>query len=100
MLSVVTARVLASLTVAALVGCGSGSPPEPPNPVEGNIVVIGGDDLTLETTEGESHVFGIGDPTVPVEHLHEHRVQRLPVRITWERRGEQLVATTIADAPA
>ena len=92
-------RPAAVLPLVALAACGPGAPAEPPNPVEGNIVSIAGDEMTVETGEGASHVFEIGDPTVPVEHLHEHRTQRLPVRITWERRGEDLVATAIADAP-
>lgn len=96
-----TARRVAAPALVLLAlspACGPATPPEPPNPVEGNIVAIEGDRLTLETVEEDQHAFRIGDPGVPVEHLHEHRRQRLPVLITWRREGDTLNATTIADA--
>jgi hypothetical protein len=75
--------VVIALLVAPLSACGSsGQPGEPANPVDGTIVAIVGNELTLETVEGERHVFTIADPNVSVEHLHEHRIQRLPVRIS------------------
>ena len=86
-----------SVLFATLAGCGPGATPDPPNPVEGIIVAINSEELTLETGAGDRHVFEIADPSVPVEHLDEHRTQRLPVRITWRREGERLLATTIAD---
>ena len=96
--------VVCSVLVATLVGCGADPASDPPNPVpdprnpvEGIIVAIEGEDLTLETDAGDRHVFQISDPSVPVEHLDEHRTERLPVRITWRREGERLLATTIAD---
>ena len=89
--------VVCSLLVASLAGCGPGATVDPPNPVEGIIVAIEGEELTLETDGGDRHVFRIADPSVPVEHLDEHRSERLPVRITWRRDGERLLATTIAD---
>ena len=89
--------VLCSVLVATLTGCGADATADPPNPVEGIIVAIEGEELTLETDAGDRHVFEIADPSVPVEHLDEHRTERLPVRITWRRAGERLLATTIAD---
>jgi hypothetical protein len=88
----------APLLLVTAVACRSEAP-EPPNPVEGMVVAIEGDDLTLATSEGDRYTFEIADPSVPVSHLHEHRLQRLPVRITWRREGERLLATRIADAP-
>jgi hypothetical protein len=83
---------------AVLVGC-SPEVPDPPNPVVGMIVAIEGGSFTLATAEGDRYRFEIAGPSVPVAHLHEHRVQRLPVRITWRREGDRLLATRIADAP-
>lgn len=90
-------RILAgALAAAMLAGCSSAGPA---NPIDGLITGIEGRTLTLRTVGGDTMEFEIADPTVPVDHLRVHQGQKLPVRITWTRRGERLVATTIADAP-
>lgn len=91
--------VAAACLLSLLCACGGETSPEPPNPVDGHIVAIFDGELTLVTRDNSSYVFTIADPTVPVEHLREHQREGLPVRITWHREGDRLVATTIADAP-
>ena len=94
MIRVVVCSVLVATLAAA---CGPDAAPDPPNPVEGLIVAIEGEELTLETDAGDRYTFENADPSVPVEHLDEHRTERLPVRISWRREGDRLLATTIAD---
>lgn len=101
-------RFAVSVALLFLLSCGPGADPstvelvpaEPPNPVEGLITGIEGTTLELRTDDGHSYRFEIADETVPVQHLRVHQRDELPVLITWEREGDTLLATTIADAPA
>lgn len=100
MLWIVGRPAALSAILVLLAACGGPErSAEPPKPVEGVIVAIAGDRLTLETSGGERYDFTIADESVPVAHLHEHRIQELPVLITWRREGERRLAITIADAP-
>lgn len=91
-----------SVVALALWGCSSGPAepvtPQAANPLVAQIVAIEGEVMTVETEAGDRFEFVIGDESVTVEHLDEHRRQKLPVKITFERKGEALVATRIDDA--
>ncbi|HEX9711179.1 MAG TPA: hypothetical protein VGB52_01325 [Actinomycetota bacterium] len=92
---------LRSLMVASLLtlafGCSGGAARPPADPIQGLIVSIEGMTMTVEIGGGERYSFTISDPTVPLEHLREHMVQRLPVSVDWDGTDE-LVARVIADA--
>ena len=107
------------LAIWIVAGCGSGplasatsgaiSPAPPPNPpVEGVIVHVVSTGLdsvtgfTLRTADGDLLEFRIGDLVTGAEfppgHLTEHQAAADPVRVTYIREGETLVATGIEDA--
>lgn len=92
---------LISVVALTLIGCRSGVvelvTPEA-NPLIARIVAIEGEVMTVETEAGDRFEFVVGDESVPIEHLDEHRQQKLPVKITFERKGKVLVATRIDDA--
>ena len=92
------ARRCAALALVFFVGCTQSA--TPPNPVQGLIVEIDDDRMTVTTEGGRSYEFTIADPSVPVAHLRVHQRTRLPVRITWRSSDGRRRATTIADAPA
>lgn len=89
-------RFAVNLLLLGLLSCSS----SPPNPVDGLITAIDGRTLTLRTDAGDTYRFQIADPAVPLGHLRVHQRERLPVLITWRTEGEDLVAESIADAPA
>jgi hypothetical protein len=39
-----------------------------------------------------------GDYAYPLPHLRDHMRDGAPVRVGWERRGDELVATSLDDA--
>jgi hypothetical protein len=88
------------------VGCGGATEEPPPGAVTGQITAIGRDDrgvirtFTVEDS-GTDHRIRL-DPSrdygFDLEHLTEHRTQRLPVRVTLEQRADQLYAVEILDA--
>ncbi|MBF8290196.1 MAG: hypothetical protein HW391_1164 [Chloroflexi bacterium] len=107
------------LAVSIVSGCGSGtvatatsgpiSPAPPPNaPIEGVIVHVESTGLdsvtgfTLRTADGSLLEFRIGQLATGAEfppgHLTEHQATAEPVRITYVKDGETLVATGIEDA--
>jgi hypothetical protein len=96
-------RFFLSLAVVAAVACGA---PAAPTEVTGPITAIGRDDegtITSFTVEEVGTPYRIRiDPTreygFDLEHLGEHRVQRLPVRVTLDDRDGTLVAVEIVDA--
>jgi hypothetical protein len=117
-LAVLAAAVLA---VAACTGTASSAPASasnpsaaapsaslvvPESPVEGLITAIDGDGLTsvnsitVQTPEGETHVFRVGTLEVPVPpaHLNEHMAGALPVAVHFREEGGELVAYRIDDA--
>ncbi len=50
--------------------------------------------------EGEEMVFvptADGEYAYPLPHLRVHLLDGTPVRVGWERRGDQLLATTLED---
>jgi hypothetical protein len=100
-------RSVIVLILLSLVACGSASEPAPiPNQVTGLITSIERNDRgTIEsfTVQQEDQEYDIRiDPGIgygfDLEHLEEHRAQRLPVRVTVEQRGDQGYATQILDA--
>jgi hypothetical protein len=96
-------RVFLSLAVAAAVACGG---PAAPTEVTGPIADIGRNDegaitsFTVEEagTEYRIRIDQTRDYGFDLEHLEEHRVQRLPVRVTLDDRDGTLFAVEILDA--
>ena len=83
--------------------CGA---PTAPTEVTGPITAIGRNDagaITSFTVEEDGTSYRIRidqtrDYGFDLEHLEEHRVQRLPVRVTLDDRDGTLVAVEILDA--
>lgn len=100
-------RSVLAVGLVVAVACGSPSEPAPaPGQVTGLITSIGrGDDGAIEsfTVEQEGQTYDIRiDPTrdygFDLEHLAEHRADRLPVRVTLQDRNGALYAVAILDA--
>ncbi|MGH8926831.1 MAG: hypothetical protein ACRDWH_00650 [Acidimicrobiia bacterium] len=53
-------------------------------------VLVEGDQMTFVPTDE-------GDYAYPLAHLREHLRDGSPIRVGWERRGEQLVAISLED---
>jgi hypothetical protein len=53
-------------------------------------VLVEGDEMVFVPTED-------GDYAYPLPHLRDHLRDGAPVKVGWERRGDQLVATTLED---
>lgn len=95
--------IAVSLLLAGAVACGTA---EAPAEVTGPITAIGRNDagtIASFTVEEVGTPYRIRiDPTrdygFDLEHLEEHRVQRLPVRVTLDDRDGTLVAVEIVDA--
>ena len=96
-------RLFLSLAVVAAVACGG---PAAPTEVTGPITDIGRNDegaITSFTVEEDGPSYRIRidqtrDYGFDLEHLEEHRAQRLPVRVTLDDRDGTLVAVEILDA--
>ncbi len=87
-----------------LSGCGSGDSedPDPVSPVTGLITAVKDSTIEVRTGgegDGRTLTFEVADASVPMQHLEEHRSQRLPVTVHFERRENRLVATLVLDAP-
>jgi hypothetical protein len=94
-------RSLLPLVTALLVACGSA--PEPaPERVTGLIQEVkrgGSGKITAFTVRGyEIRIEPRRDYGFDLEHLVEHQVQRLPVRVTLDERDDGLYAVEILDA--
>jgi hypothetical protein len=98
-----------SVTVLVLVlalGCGGATDEPPAGAVTGQISAIGRDDrgairtFTVEDagTDYRIRIDPSRDYGFDLEHLVEHRTQRLPVRVTLEQRGREIYALEILDA--
>lgn len=105
MRAVVTMAVAAVL--AGTAACGDTSPAEETPPeVTGLITAVGRDDrgairtftIDQDGTRYRIHIDPGHDYGFDLEHLEEHRMDRLPVRVTVEDRGETPVAVEILDA--
>jgi hypothetical protein len=99
-------RSVLLLLLLSAVACGSAEPVAIPDEVVGTIIAIQRNDRgTIESftvqQAGQEYDIRI-DPSVAygfdLEHLEEHRAQRLPVRVTVEQRGDLGYATQILDA--
>ena len=73
--------------------------------VIGTVINVDGDLTAVQSftvlVEGDEMVFVPTDDGVyayPLPHLRDHLRDGTPVRVGWERRGDQLVATTLEDA--
>ena len=106
-------RVVLALAVVAgvlLAGCGGGGDTEPaegaPTDVAGLIVETTREDgrvagFTLETDAGMRYDIAVEDDLAygfQLEHLEQHRRDRIPVRCLLEERAGKLVALSIVDA--
>ena len=96
-----------AVLIAAAVACddGGASPP-PSSPVRGVLTGVqtspGGDAerVTLEDDDGNAYEFRVefeAGAGFPAAHLEEHRSGRLPVRISFRRDGDDLIAFRIDD---
>ena len=72
--------------------------------VIGTVINVDGDLTEVRSftvlVEGDEMVFVPTDDGVyayPLPHLRDHLRDGAPVRVGWERRGDQLVATTLED---
>ncbi|HZB04575.1 MAG TPA: hypothetical protein VE737_09690 [Actinomycetota bacterium] len=99
-------RALMVLGLALAVGCSGATEEPPPGAVTGQITAVGRDDrgvIRTFTVEDDGTDYRVRiDPSrdygFDLEHLVEHRTQRLPVRVTLEQRGEEIYAIEILDA--
>lgn len=89
--------VLAAAVFAA--GCSSAKkdPPPPSNPLVGLIRSVNSETVVVMHSE-QPYSFVLGDPSVPVSHLEEHRDQKQPVSVMWEREKGRYVAVRVSDA--
>jgi len=88
------------LTLLIMAGCSPNS-----GTVIGPIISIDGDLAEVRSftllVEGEEMVFvpiADGEYAYPLPHLRDHLRDGAPVRVGWERRGDELVATSLDDA--
>ena len=72
--------------------------------VVGAVIEVDGDLTEVRSftvlVGGEQMVFvpiAEGDYVYPLPHLREHLLDGTPVRVGWEKRGDQLAATTLED---
>jgi hypothetical protein len=96
--------LLAQLRIALLglllaVACAQSS-----GTVIGSVINVDGDLTEVRSftvlAEGDEMVFVPTEEGVyayPLPHLRDHLRDGTPVRVGWERRGDQLVATTLED---
>lgn len=95
---------VAAMTLVLLVsGCRSRAPADSDvtSPVTGLVSAVEGSTIEVRIggeLTGRTLTFEFADPTFPIEHLEEHRSQRLPVRVHFERQEDHLVATLVEDA--
>ncbi|HKY48900.1 MAG TPA: hypothetical protein VJQ79_13055 [Acidimicrobiia bacterium] len=73
--------------------------------VIGSVINVDGDLTEVRSftllVEGDEMIFVPADDGVyayPLPHLRDHLRDGTPVKVGWERRGDQLVATTLEDA--
>lgn len=72
--------------------------------VMGTVINVDGDLIEVRSftvlVEGDEMVFVPTDDGVyayPLPHLRDHLRDGTPVRVGWERRGDELVATSLED---
>jgi hypothetical protein len=94
------AQLKASILTLVVVACAQTS-----GTVIGPVITVDGDLAEVRSftvlVEGDEMVFvpiADGEYAYPLPHLREHLRDGSPVRVGWERRGDQLVATTLDDA--
>lgn len=99
-------RLTAILALSILLAPACSSEPEAPPEVTGLITAIEWSDrdpITGFTVDANDERYDIRidrdrDYGFDLEHLEEHRLQDLPVRVTLEERDDGLYAVTIEDA--
>jgi hypothetical protein len=72
--------------------------------VQGVVTAVDGDLSSVETftllVEGDSMTFvpaSDGDFEYPLTHLRDHLRDGTPIRVSWERDGDRLLATMVSD---
>lgn len=90
---------LAILGVLLVAACSQDS-----GTVIGTVLAVDGDLTEVRSftvlVEGDQMVFvpiSEGVYAYPLPHLREHLMDGTPIRVGWERRGDQLVATSLED---
>jgi hypothetical protein len=88
------------LIVVALAACSQSS-----GTTQGVVVAVDGDLTSVDSftlvVEGDQMTFltvADGDYPYPLPHLRDHLRDGTPLRVTWERRGDDLVALAVEDA--
>ena len=73
--------------------------------IVGTVIALDGDLTEVRSftvlVEGDQMVFvpiADGAYAFPLTHLREHLRDGAPVRVGWEKRGEQFAATSVEDA--
>jgi hypothetical protein len=73
--------------------------------IVGTITAVDGDLTEIRSftvlVEGDQMVFvpiAEGAYDYPLSHLREHLRDGTPIRVGWEKRGDQLAATSVEDA--
>ena len=73
--------------------------------IVGPVIAVDGDLTEVRSftvlVEGDQMVFvpiPEGTYAYPLSHLREHLRDGTPVRVGWEKRGEQFAATSVEDA--
>ena len=73
--------------------------------IVGPVIAVDGDLTEVRSftvlVEGDPMVFvpiAEGDYAFPLTHLREHLRDGTPVRVGWERRGDQFASTSVEDA--
>ena len=90
---------LAVLTLLVAAACSQSS-----GTVIGTVINVDGDLTEVQSftvlVEGDEMVFvpaADGVYAYPLPHLRDHLRDGTPIRVDWERRGDQLVATALED---
>ena len=97
-------RRAGQLRIAALVLLLATACAQTSGTVIGTVIKVDGDLTAVQSftllVEGDEMVFVPTDEGVyayPLPHLRDHLRDGTPVRVGWERRGDQLVATSLED---
>ena len=92
-------RIAAALVLLLATACAQTS-----GTVMGTVINVDGDLTAVQSftllVEGDEMVFvptAEGVYAYPLPHLRDHLRDGTPVRVGWERRGDQLVATSLED---
>ena len=95
-------RAATAVALVAMVACGGSA-----KVIEGRLAEVAGDLETVDSfvllTEAGERLRFLADPAArfgdaPLSHLRDHLVSGEPVVVSYEERGDDLVATAVDDA--